>query len=206
MRRTGVPVVLLVVLALTSFSCSTLKEIQQSLTNLSRLKFKIDSVNGFTIVGIPLAGKTSVGLQDGAKLLSAFYNNRFPASFTLNVAAVNPNDGTGGTPKSTATLTSFAWTLVLDSTQTISGDISDPILIPGTGETTVIPLAMNLDLVKFFKDKGYDSILNLALALGGANKSASHVMLRARPTVRTDLGPIQYPGEITIIDKEFRAQ
>jgi 23S rRNA pseudoU1915 N3-methylase RlmH len=65
---------------------------------------------------------------------------------------------------------------------------------------------MNLDLMKFFKDKGYEKILNLAFALGGAQGSTSRVTLRARPTIRTDFGPLTYPGEIDIIDKEFRGK
>lgn len=195
-----------IALAFFSLSCSTLKEMQRAITNLSRCTFKLDGVNNFTLVGIPLVGKSKMSILDGAKLVSAFARNEFPASFTLNVAAVNPNDGTGGTTKSSATLTSFAWTLLIDNTLTINGDISSPITIPGTGQQSIIPLQMNLDLAKFFKDKGYESIVNLALALGGVNSSPARLTLRAKPTIRTDFGPITYPGEIDIIDKEFRAQ
>jgi len=141
---------------------------------------------------------------DGARLLSAFSRNEFPASFTVNVAVINPNDGKGGSPKSAATLTSFAWTLLLDNTKTITGNITSPITIPGTGQQTIIPLQMKLDLATFFKNKGYDSVINLALALGGAHRSTSRITLRATPTIRTDFGPITYPGEIEIVDKEFR--
>ena len=143
---------------------------------------------------------------DAAKLVAAFTQNNFPASFTLNVAAINPNDGTGGTSNTAATLTSFAWTLILDNTTTINGNIADPIAIPGTGRQTIIPLRMDLDLAKFFKDKGYESVVNLALALGGVNGSPARVTLRAKPKIHTELGEIAYPGEINIIDKEFRVQ
>ena len=142
--------------------------------------------------------------MDGAALAAAFARGQLPASFTVNVAAVNPNDGTGGSPKSAATLTSFAWTLLIDNATTISGDIASPIIIPGAGQESTIPLRMSLDLAKFFRDKGYDHIINLALALGGANSSPSRLTLRARPTIKTDFGPISYPGEIDIVDKEFR--
>ncbi len=126
--------------------------------------------------------------------------------FNLNVAAINPTDSTGGTPKATATLTSFAWTLLVDSTATIGGNIVSPITIPGTGQKVIIPLHMNLDLYQFFQSRGYQSILNLALALGGANSNTSRLMVRAKPTIRTDFGDITYPDEITIVDKEFRSQ
>jgi hypothetical protein len=195
-----------VVLIATSlaFSCNVVKEISQSVMNLSRCKFKLANVSDFRLAGVSLDGKSSLGLVDGAKIAAAFAGDAMPASFTVNVAAINPNDGTGGTSKSAATLTSFAWTLVIDNATTINGDIASPVTIPGTGQESIIPLRMSLDLVKFFKDKGYKQIVNLALALGGANSSPSRLTLRAKPTIKTDFGPIAYPNEIDIIDEEFR--
>lgn len=190
-------------------SCTALRDIQKAMTNLSRCQFKLESVNQFALSGIRLSDKKSISdfsLTDGARLAASFARNEFPASFTLNVAAINPNDGTDGTQQTAATLTSFAWTLILDNTLTINGDITDPISIPGTGQKTIIPLQMNLDLAKFFKDRGYDAVVNLALALGGANSSPSRITLRATPRIRTQFGDINYPGAIDIIDKEFRAQ
>ena len=78
--------------------------------------------------------------------------------------------------------------------------------LAGTGHSTTIPLRMNLDLIRFFKEKGFDRILNLALAPSGTQGSASRVTLRACPTISTDFGPISDPGEIDIIDKEFRGK
>ncbi len=192
--------------SLVSLSCSVLQQFGNALTNLQRCRFKLDGVSDFNLAGIPLSGKSSFSVQDGLKLLPAFQQKRFPASFDVNVAAVNPNDSTGGTPKATATLTSFAWTLLVDSTVTIGGNIATPVTIPGTGQQVIIPLHMNLDLYQFFQNRGYQSLLNLALALGGANPNTSRLMLRAKPTIRTDFGDITYPGEVTIVDKEFRSQ
>jgi len=202
--KTMIPIVLL--LALCASSCSVLKELGQAIPNLTRCSFKLQGVSDFQLAGISLKGKTSLGFVDAAKAVAVFTRGELPASFTLNVGVQNPNDGTGGTSKTTAVMTGFAWNLRLDDTPTVSGDIPEPITIPAAGQETVIPLRMNLDLVKFFKDKGYDKILNLALALGGAQGSASRVTLRATPTIKTDFGPITYPGEIDIIDKEFRGK
>ncbi len=193
-------------LTLTAPSCSVLKEFGQAVTNLSRCSFKLDGISDFRLAGISLSGKSAFSLIDAGRALASFGRGELPASFTLNIAAQNPNTGAGGTTKSTATMTSFAWSLRLDDTPTIEGDIAQPIEIPGTGQKAIIPLRMNLDLFKFFKDRGYDKIVNLAFALGGAQGSTSRVTLRARPTIRTDYGPLTYPGEIDIIDKEFRGQ
>ena len=207
MTFTAVGVILLAAFfSLTFTSCSVLQELGGAAMNLSRCSFKLDRISDFQVAGISLSGKTKLGFADAAKAVTAFTTGKLPATFTLFVAASNPNDGSGGTTKTAATLTSFAWNLRLDDTPTISGDIAEPISIPGTGQQAMIPLRMNLDLYTFFKDKGYDKILGLALALGGANSSPSRVTLRAKPTIRTEFGPLTYPGEIDIIDKEFRGK
>ena len=196
-------------LALLSVSCTQLKQLQESLTSVSRIKFKLDNVSNFELMGVNLSNKSRMGdfsLLEGAKLAASFARGKFPASFTLNIAAINPNDGQQGRYKSVATLTSFAWTMIIDNSTTINGNITDPITIPGTGEQSIIPLRMDLDLGQFFKDKGYESVANLALALGGVNGSPARIQLKAIPRIKTDFGEITYPGELTIIDKEWAGQ
>jgi hypothetical protein len=205
-RRVAFAFVILVLFSLTSLSCSAVQEFGKAMMNLQRCQFKLDGVSDFSLAGIPISGKSSFSAADALKLLPAFQTKQFPASFNVNVAALNPNDGSGGSPQASATLTSLAWTLLIDSTVTIAGDIPNPVVIPGTGQQVVIPLRMNLDLYQFFQNRGYQSLLNLALALGGSNRSASRIALRAKPTIRTDFGNITYPGEITIIDREFRGK
>jgi predicted small secreted protein len=192
--------------ALSVTSCNVVKEIGQSITNLSRCSFKLDGISDFRLAGVSLQGKTALNFSDATQAVASFSQGELPASFILNIAVHNPNTGTGGTPKSTVTLTSLAWRLLIDDVQTIEGEIPQSITIPGTGQQSIIPIPMKLDLVKFFRDKGYDKIVNLAFALGGAQGSASRVTLRAKPTVKTDFGPLTYPGEIDIVDKEFRGQ
>jgi hypothetical protein len=199
----------LLALALLGTSCMQLKQFQESLTSVSRIKFKLDNVSNFELMGVNLSNKSKVGdfsLIEGAKLASAFARGKFPASFTLNIAAINPNDGREGRYKSVATMTSFAWTMIIDNTTTINGNITDPITIPASGEQSIIPLRMDLDLGQFFKDKGYESVANLALALGGVNGSPARIQLLATPRIKTDFGEINYPGQITIVDKEWAGQ
>ena len=121
----------------------------------------------------------------------------------MNVAAKNPNDGNGGTRQTASTINKLDWNLYIDNKLTVSGDIDRPIDIPGTGESTIIPIKIKLDLYKFFGDKGYNDVINLVLALGGVTGSTSRVKLDIKPTVSTPLGPITYPDRFTIIDKEF---
>lgn len=188
-------------LFLTS-SCS----VYETIVNLSRLKFKLGAVNNFTVSGINISGKKS--LQDFSplevvNLTSVIASGKLPASFTLNVEAKNPNDGTGGYPKTDATLKAFPWRLEIDNVETISGNIGSPVTVPGTGEVTNIPLTMNIDLIEFFGNKGFDNLINLALTLGGQQGSSTRLSLFASPTVSSPVGDIKYPGELKIVDQSF---
>ena len=194
----------ILVIAVLLHSCS----VYNAISNAQRLKFKLGSVNGFSLAGVSLKSISSINnlsAMDIIKLTSAFANKEIPATFTLNVLAKNPNDGTGGTKESSALIKNLDWRLLIDSKETINGAVQN-INVPGVGQETTIPVGISLDLYKFFSSSGYEDIINLALALGGQNGSSSRLSLKVKPTVETFLGPMTYPGEITVIDKEFRDQ
>lgn len=192
-------------ISVINFGCSG---VMDAITNVQRLQFKLDRVTGMKLAGVPLNNITNInriGLIDAANLLANFTQGKLPVEFTLNVLARNPNDGTGGTKNTSAVIKNMAWRLFIDNNETITGNVSD-VSVPGVGQTTNIPIGMNFDLLKFFKDAGYDNLVNLALALGGKNGTSSRITLKVKPTVETVLGPITYPGEFSVIDKEFRSK
>ncbi len=191
-----------IIIALLAVQCS----VYQTMVNLSRLQFKLGNVNGFTVMNIPISNKRSLNdfsVIDAAKITASIAQGKFPVSFVLNVDAKNPNDGTGGYQRTDATLKDMVWVLELDGKKTISGRLDNPVTVPGTGEVTAIPLRIELDLKEFFEEKGYESLINLALTLGGAQGSSSKIALYATPTVSTALGDIRYPGELKIVDAYF---
>lgn len=189
--------------AVLNLGCSG---VMDAITNVQRLQFRLDKVTGMSLAGVPLSNIGSIsniGFMDAANILANFTQGKLPVEFTLNVLAKNPNDGTGGTKNTAAVIKNLAWRLFIDNNETINGNVRD-VSVPGVGESTNIPIGMSFDLLKFFKDAGYDNVLNLALALGGRNGSSSRVTLKVKPTVETIFGPITYPGEFDVIDKEFR--
>lgn len=193
---------LIFVITISGIQCS----VYQTITNLSRLQFKLGNINGFEINGVSFSGKSKINdfnAIDVLKFTSAFAGGSLPASFVLNVEAKNPNDGSAGFKRTDATIQNFKWRLFIDDKETISGDLDQPFVVPGTGEVTIIPLKINIDLLKFFKDKGYESIINLALAIGGTQGSSSKITLLATPTVSSPFGNISYPGELKIVDYTF---
>lgn len=200
MKKLLFPLVIMIIFS--NISCSVFKTI----SNIGRLKFKLGNVSGFTLSGITVSNKSKLSdfnALDLLKLSSLFVQGNFPVSFTLNVEAVNPNDGTGGYPSTNATLKSFAWRLLLDNKETISGNIAQPVIVPGSGQASIIPLQINMDLLSFFKDKDYESLINLALNLGGNGGSASQITLYAKPVISTMLGDLSYPKELKIVNFEF---
>ena len=191
-----------ILMLLANSGCS----VYETMVNISRLKFKLGDINNFYISGINISNKTKleeINPIELLKLSSNFASGKLPVSFTLNVEAKNPNDGTGGYPKTDATLKSFPWRLEIDGNETIAGNIGSPVSVPGTGELTNIPINLNLDLLEFFSSQGYESLINLVFSLGGKEGSASRLTLIATPTVTSPIGDIKYPGELKIVDQSF---
>ncbi|MDP4116911.1 MAG: hypothetical protein Q8903_12295, partial [Bacteroidota bacterium] len=180
--------------AFSSISCSVFNTI----SNLTRLKFKLADVNNFTLNGIPISNKAKVtdfGALDIIKFTTGVAQGKMQANFTLNIQALNPNDGTGGYPRTNISMVSFPWRLFIDGKETITGNISSPVYIPGTGESVTFPISIGMNLMDFFKNNEYQSIVNLALALGGSKSSSARITIYARPTISTSLGNIAYPEE-----------
>ncbi len=194
---------LLILFISVQLSCTG---VENAIQNASRLQFRLGKVDNLNLAGVRLKNVTSlrdVSVFDGASLLAAFASGKMPATFSVNLIAKNPNTA-GGSSESTAILKSMDWRLLIDNKDMLSGAINTPVTIPGVGQETVIPIPVTVDLLKFFGDGGYESILNLALAIGGKTGNSSRLTLKIRPTVNTFLGDITYPGEINVVDKEFR--
>lgn len=186
------------------YGCSTL----QGLMGLNKLQFKLDNVNNFSVAGINVANAASRGdISVGSilNLTSAFAQKKLPVSFTLNVAVKNPNTGGNGKAATNLFLRKIDWNLLIDDRTTISGVTDQRLEIPGSGQTVTVPLQIGLDLYQFFGDKGFDDLLNLALAIGGRGGSASRLKLTARVSAEIPgtTTVIQYPGDITIVDRGF---
>lgn len=190
-------------LAGTLNSCATLN----ALSGLSRIQFKLNNVQSVQLAGINIANKHSVtdfSVMDGLNLLNAFNSGRFPLTFTLNVAAQNPNPATGTSALSALQITDFPWHLLINNHETIAGNIGAPIGIPAGGQTVTMPLQVSLDLKQFFANQSYNDIIGVALQLAGAS-GASQLQLLAQPTMSTPIGSLKYPGQITIVSTEFRS-
>lgn len=199
-RITYISTILMIVVAISG--CSMFNAIK----NISQLKFKLGTVNNFQLNGISISNKSRLqdfNAGDLFKLTTAFASKKMPVTFTLNVEAYNPNASTTTSTASDIVLVSFPWRLLIDDVETITGSIGSPVTVP-VSKTIIVPIQAELDLFKFFGEKGYDKMINLALMLGGSGGSATNIKLVATPTINSVLGRMTYPGEITIVNQEYR--
>lgn len=194
------------VVILTSVIYSGCSGVNEAVKNAQRLKFKLGNVDNLSIAGVKLNNVSSIGdinVIDGAKLLAAFAGGDMTAKFNVNLIAKNP-DSPGGSKESSSLIKALDWRLLIDDKEMLSGEIDHEITIPGVGKQVTIPIPVKIDLQKMFGDGGYEKLMNLALAIGGKNGSSSRLTLKIQPTIDTFLGGITYPGEIDVINKEFR--
>ena len=170
--------------------CTTL----QQLAALQRVDFGVDRVSNGLLAGVDvdrIRGYDDLAVTDIARLTAAALNREMPLAFVLHLDAENPEGNS--VP---ARLVQLDWTLFIDDTETVSGVYNDERLIqPGT--TADIPIGIELDLVRFFGTNARD-LIDLGLNLAGAGGSPARLSLRAQPTINTAIGPITYPGTITI--------
>ena len=187
---------LITALIISSAYLSGCSGVSDTIKNAERLKFKLGSVEGFDLAGVKIKNMNSIkdlNIMDGAKLLSGFTSGNMKSKFTLNLIAKNPD----------SLIKSLDWRLLIDNKEVLDGEVNN-ITVPGVGKSVTIPIPVTVDLMKIVGDAGYESIINLALALGGKSGSSSRLTLKIKPTIDTFLGGISMPGEIDVIDKEFR--
>jgi hypothetical protein len=178
------------------------------LSGLRRCEFKLASVSDAKLAGIQLGEKARIGdfkpFSEGIELLQAFRNKQFDFECIVNVEVRNPNTGTEGSRKADATIKRIDYRLYIDDRVAVSGDIAQPLVVPSNGQSVIMPVSLKFDIFSVYRDKTYDEILNLVLAIAGAQGSAARLTLDIRPTIDTPLGELTYPNRIKVFNKEFR--
>ena len=193
MRRLTATLALLLVSTALS-SCTTLNQ----LAALRGVDFGIDRVGNTFLAGIDLQNVRAIddlSAAQGLVLAGNIARGELPLDLTLFLDADNPTENPA------ARLVQMDWTLFLEGRETVSGTFNDDVALP-SGQTTQVPIRMRLDLVDFFGSNLGD-LLDVAAGLAGAEgANRTEVSLRASPTIQTAIGPIRYPGQITILRKD----
>lgn len=173
-------------------ACQTLQQV----ANLRKLDFSLERAADARLAGVELERIRSyedLTARDVARLSSAAAQGEMPLQFDLYVAAENPEEN-----DVRARLVEMDWTLLLEDRETVGGVVSENMVID-PGQRRSFPVRVELDLVEFFDGSARD-LFELAMAAAGRGEPRN-VSLRARPTVDTPLGPIQYPEPVTITSR-----
>lgn len=195
MYRTLIIAILLIVPATIMQGCQSLREIAA----LRLVDFAIDNVTDARLAGVQierLRRYEDLSTTDVLRLSRAVATQELPLQFRLNIAARNPEEN--GVQ---ARLVRMGWTLLLEDRETISGTLEENYVLPA-GQTTTIPLTIELNLVDFF-DRNLEDLVNLALSAAGQDGDPTNVKLQARPTIDTPLGEMEYPRQITIVSRDI---
>ena len=170
--------------------CATLSQIAA----LRTVAFAIDRVDQVKVAGVRLDDKrrySDLSVIETAQIAAAIAIQKVPLDLVVHVRAENPRDN-----PVPARLVDLDWTLFLEDQETVSGKLAGSYLLP-PGEPVDIPIAAQLDLLKFFRGSGRE-LVELALAIAGYGGATKEVRLEALPTIQTSMGPIRYPGRIVI--------
>lgn len=162
-------------------------------------------VSTVQLCGIDILGKTKLSdfsPMDAIKLTVSFSKGSLPVALILNVEAMNPKDA-GGYANTNASITSFPYRVLINQKEILTGNIQEPIYIPGTGEQVNIPIQINFDLINSFKEKKYEDLINLALNISGAGGKPTNITFITKPTFKTEYGSFTYPSEL-VLEKEFK--
>jgi hypothetical protein len=183
----------LAALAAALAGCATLSR----LTALKQVDFSIARVEDGRLAGVELrriAAYSDLGPVEIGRIALAVSRRDVPLEFRVVIRADNPADN-----RTAATVVKLAWTLLLDDKETVNGVLDTTVTMP-PGQTAYIPLPMRVNLRQFF-DGPAQSLVNLAASVAGLSSRPTRIALRAVPTIHTPLGPITYPGAITIISR-----
>jgi hypothetical protein len=191
------------IVVLTAAGCS----LYSSLEDISRLKYKIDSVSDFYIAGVPVSEKTRLAEFSSAEVLKmsfAFMQGNLPAKFSLNLEVINPNYTSDRDEGVTVTVKSFPWELFIDNQEMITGNISMPLVIPANIQRKILPVKIEMNLAELFQDRRMNELTELLLNFSGDSNSTSRIELYAQPVLDTSLGELTYPEKLKIVDYTYR--
>jgi hypothetical protein len=183
----------LAAVVLGAAACATARRIAA----LRNVEFELAGVAHARLAGVSverIAGYRDLSPAEVGRLALAATGREVPLDFEVQVRALNP--AANGT---VATLTRFAWSLLIDDREAVSGVIDSTITFP-PGQAVVVPVRVHLDLRRFF-DGPAQGLVDLAASLAGVRADPTRITLRAVPTVSTPLGPITYPNPITILNR-----
>ncbi|HUP24554.1 MAG TPA: hypothetical protein VNB06_16620 [Thermoanaerobaculia bacterium] len=152
--------------------CATI----ENLVRLREVQFFLDRVSGARLAGVDLErieSSRDISTGDVLRIADAIRRGTVPFELVLHVGADNPGDNSVEVER-----VQLDWTLYLDQRETVSG-VFDRALEIAPGGRNDLPIDIQLDLYRFFREDARD-LLELARELaGGGDAATSRLSLRA---------------------------
>lgn len=176
-------------------SCGVLDQ-TKGMKNFAKCSFRIRDVQDLNLAGVNVQNIqdfSDLNFSETAKITTAALSGQLPLSFTLNVEIQNPNE-------TEAMMNEMDWILFIDDNEIVEGSFDKKINV-GPGGITVVPVPLDLDLLKLLTGESSQSVMNFGLNLSGNSGSPSRMKLKIKPSVYVSGKKIAYPGYISIEDE-----
>ncbi len=174
--------------------------------------FRLESTEDFTVCGILLDDLDQLTVGQAAQVAAAWAQGDVPVGFTLDIGVRNPNDGITGPLLDLVQVTDLPWDLYLDAdegsgfdtTWVASGEILDPVEVPGDSETVIVPIEVEFDGLTVLEELGPVAFIELMIAVGGVDgdiRDSEHLgrmVLETEPSIDTPFGTMEYPEPVWV--------
>ncbi len=170
-------------------SCSTLTQVASLLT----CNYNLQTVTNFKFAGINLTNTQDITNLDpvaALKVTTTLLSGTLPLSATVNVGVTNPN-------VTAAQLAGLDWALFFEGVNILSGETQQQVYVAPNGGSSVVPFAVQIDLMELFKKESKERMLKFANGLLHLGESNSQVTMKIRPAISFG-GQIYKTGYITL--------
>ena len=177
---------------LLMYSCDVFKQIGGAY-NLSQCKYDFNSIENIQISGVNLGTPSSISIAEIARLttiLSGGNMQNIPFSMTLKLDVKNPNE----VP---AFINGLEYMIELNDMEFTNGKLDVPIRIE-SGETTMIPLSIGVDLKNLMNRYSKDKVSTEMSRFLGISPGQTKVTVKLWPKVLIGDVPIKSPAYIPV--------
>jgi hypothetical protein len=192
-RQKGIISILSFVLIFTA--CGVVNQTRE-MKNFSKCSFRLRDVQDIELAGVNVQDVdqfSDLSFSETAQITTSLLTGKLPLTFTLNIEIQNPN-------QEMASMNELMWILFIDDAEITDGTIDKRIEI-SPGGISVVPVNLNLDLLKILSGESSQAAMNFGLNLSGQGGSPSRMKLKVKPSIYISGKKISYPGYISIEDE-----
>ncbi len=187
---------ILAIILITLAGCGVVRQAEE-ISHLADCEFRLASIEKLKLAGANIQGIKSysdLGMTQMARIGATLAGGTLPLEFILNVEAKNPNS-------EQAAMSRMEWIILIDDIEMTNGIIESRVVIPPDNGISIIPVKINIDLVKHLSGQSAGPLLNFGFNLAGVGGTPTRITLKARPTIYVGSRAIEYPGYIKITQK-----